>query len=335
MIERPLVSVIVIFLNAERFIEEAIESVFAQSYDHWELLLIDDGSTDRSTEIAQNYARKYPGKVRYIEHAGHQNHGAAASRNVGIRHSQGKYIALLDSDDVWLPHKLEKQVTILESHPETGMTFGTSHYWYSWTGNPEDAGRDYMPAFSFEPDVLIMPPNLMTLCYPLGKSPAPCPSDLVLRRDLAESIGGFEESFTGVYQLYEDQAFLTKVYLRAPVYVTGGCWDKYRIHPDSCVSTVTKAGLYNSIRLRFLNWLENYLTEQGIDDAGVWLALQRELRSAHYYASFRYRVIDQSISRMKEWIKTAARRALPSPAHQSLRSYWHRYRQSRQSENSY
>src|SRR5437773_4242914 len=99
MTNKPLVSVIIIFLNAEKFIEEAIESVLAQTYDHWELLLVDDGSIDSSTEIALRYAEQYPGKVNYLEHEGHQNRGMSASCNLGIRNTKGEYIAFLDVDD--------------------------------------------------------------------------------------------------------------------------------------------------------------------------------------------------------------------------------------------
>src|SRR5918997_1425231 len=116
-----LVSTILPFLNAEKFIEEAIESVFAQTYDDWELLLIDDGSTDGSTRIALQYAERHRGRVRYLEHPEHQNRGVSASRNLGISHARGEYVAFLDADDVWLEHKLEQQVAILSSHPEAGM----------------------------------------------------------------------------------------------------------------------------------------------------------------------------------------------------------------------
>ena len=107
MKNKPLVSCITIFFNAEKFFEEAIESVFVQTYKNWELLLVDDGSTDGSTTIARNYAEHYPEKVCYLEHEGHQNRGMSASRNLGIRHAKGDYVALLDADDIWLPQKLE------------------------------------------------------------------------------------------------------------------------------------------------------------------------------------------------------------------------------------
>src|SRR3989442_388097 len=102
------VSVVIPFLNAEKFIQETIESVFAQTYPDWELLLVDDGSTDGSKTIAQHYAARFPDKVRYLTHNNHQNKGRSASRNLGFEHARGELIAFLDSDDVWLPRKLEE-----------------------------------------------------------------------------------------------------------------------------------------------------------------------------------------------------------------------------------
>src|ERR687898_692015 len=140
----PLVSVIIIFLDAQRFIREAIESVFGQTYSNWELLLVDDGSTDAGTDIALHYAGRYPQKVRYLEHPGHQNRGMSASRNLGIRHARGEYVAFLDADDVWLARNLEQQVTTLGAHPEAGMVYGNTQYWYNWTGDPRDVQRDFV-----------------------------------------------------------------------------------------------------------------------------------------------------------------------------------------------
>jgi glycosyltransferase involved in cell wall biosynthesis len=131
--DKPLVSVIIIFLNAEQFLEEAVASVFAQTYDNWELFLVDDGSWDSSSALARRYAKDCPGKVHYFEHDGHQNRGMSASRNMGIQNAMGEYIAFLDADDVWLPRKLEQQVALLEAQPEAGMVYRTQEDWYSWT----------------------------------------------------------------------------------------------------------------------------------------------------------------------------------------------------------
>src|SRR5262249_43659184 len=121
MRSEDLVTVIVIFLDEARFIREAIDSVFAQTHQQWELLLVDDGSRDQSSGIARSIADQHPEKIWYLEHAGHQNLGMSASRNLGIRHAKGKYIAFLDADDVWWPVKLEQQLAILRAYPSAEM----------------------------------------------------------------------------------------------------------------------------------------------------------------------------------------------------------------------
>src|SRR5437773_1814225 len=164
MSNQPLVSVIIIFWNADRFLKEAIESVFAQTYRAWELLLVDDGSNDGSTAIARSYAERDSQHVRYLEHPGHVNRGMSASRNLGIHHAQGQYIAFLDADDVWLPHILEEQVAILESHPTAVMVYGALQWWYSWTGHPGDMRQDHMRALSVPPNTLVKPPTPLIQC---------------------------------------------------------------------------------------------------------------------------------------------------------------------------
>lgn len=275
MLREPRVSVIVPFFNAEKFLQEALQSVFEQSYGRWELLLIDDGSTDRSSEIAKDYAERHPTQVRYIEHPEHGNRGACASRNVGIRHSAGEYIALLDADDVWLPDKLNDQVTILNAHPEVGMVYGATQYWKSWTGNSADRESDYTPGLGVATDTVIHPPMLLTLLLQ-SKAPTPCPSDILLRRDLVKKVGGFEETFRGIYQLFEDQVFLAKIYLEAPVFVAGRCWDKYRLHDDSCVSLVNRSGHKYTVGLFYLKWLAHYLADHGVKNPEVWQALRKK-----------------------------------------------------------
>jgi glycosyltransferase involved in cell wall biosynthesis len=300
MSREPLVSSIIIFLNAEKFIQEAIESVFAQTYDRWELLLVDDGSTDGSTQIALRYAEQYPEKVRYLEHPGHQNRGMGASRNLGVRHAKGEYIALLDSDDIWLPHKLQQQVAILDSHPGAGMVYGSSQYWNSWTGDPEDLQRDYVPDPEIQTDMLYEPPSLSTLLYPLGPGTSPCPSDLLLRREMIERVGGFEEGFNDIYHLYEDQAFLAKVWLGETVFVASECWDRYRLHPEQCVAVVRGAGHYHSVRLFFFNWLAEYLYKQGFKDIEVWKRLQEVQFRSH---SRQLRNLERALKRERRKVR--------------------------------
>ena len=105
-----LVSIVMPCYNGEKFIRETIESVLAQTYDKWELSVIDDGSKDNSYDLVNHYAEK-DDRIQLIKQ---KNAGSAAARNNGIRHSKGQYLALLDSDDIWLPGFLDSQVRFIQ-----------------------------------------------------------------------------------------------------------------------------------------------------------------------------------------------------------------------------
>jgi glycosyltransferase involved in cell wall biosynthesis/SAM-dependent methyltransferase len=288
--ESPLVSVVVIFLDEERYLGEAVESVLAQTYDAWELLLVDDGSTDGSTELARAYADREPGRVRYLEHPGHRNLGMSASRNRGLREARGEYVAFLDADDIWMPAKLADQVALIEAHPMAAAAYGPSEWWYSWTGDPADARRDFIYPLGVETERVIQPPSLLT-SYLKRQATTPCPSSILVRREVAIGVGGFEESFCGDAQLYEDQVFLAKLHTAVPVVVGTACWTRYRQRPDSCVASVKRAGGDRAVRRRFLAWLEGYLRSKGIMDPELWSAV----RSASWKA--RHPGLDRSVTR--------------------------------------
>ncbi len=273
---KPKVSVIIGFLNAVRFIEETIESVCAQTYQRWELLLVDDGSTDGSSEIAQRYSEQYPEKVRLLEHERHRNEGVAASRNLGVRHARGDYVATLDADDVWLPHKLEQQAAILSSHPDAVMVYGLDEWWYSWTRNPEDRQRDFRHELGVPAGAVIEPPTLLDLFFFRQQAAIPCPSGILIRRETLDAIGNFEESFRGRFSVYEDQAFFAKIALKAPVLPTNACWNRYRQHPSSACSTAKSLGQEYEARRFFLDWLGNYLSESRVKDPAIWKAFEKE-----------------------------------------------------------
>ena len=316
--DKPLVSAIIIFLNEERFIREAIDSVFAQTCENWELLLIDDGSHDGSTDIARRFAAENPGKVRYFEHEGHQNRGMSVSRNLGVRHAMGQYIAFLDADDVWLPEKLEQQVAILNSQPEAAMVCGPVQWWYSWTGDPGAAGRDRVVAPDIQADTLVPPPQLLSRI--LANETVTTTSGL-LRRDMIESVGGFEESFHG---LYEDQVFCAKLCSRAPVFVASRCWYRWRKHPNSCCSVAVRTGQYSGARLGFLQWLEKFLSEQRIENREVWEALGKEFWKCHHPHGARFIVqLKRSARRPKQLLKILAKFSLPTSVQECLRARLH------------
>ena len=106
-----LVSIIMPAYNCSRFIREAIDSVLAQTYTAWELLIVDDCSTDDTAAIIASYQDE---RIHYFRNE--QNSGAALSRNKALREAKGKYIAFLDADDSWMPEKIEKQVAFMEQN---------------------------------------------------------------------------------------------------------------------------------------------------------------------------------------------------------------------------
>ena len=122
------VSVIIPAYNGDRYIAEAIDSVLAQTYSDYEIIVVDDGSTDNTSGVVRQYGDRgcealdsaYPAgkRVRYIKQT---NQGVAASRNFGLTAAKGEYIAFLDQDDVFLPHKLASQVTLLDENSSLGM----------------------------------------------------------------------------------------------------------------------------------------------------------------------------------------------------------------------
>ena len=309
MQDKPLVSVIVIFLNAADFLQEAIESVLAQTYEQWELLLVDDGSNDGSREIAMSFASEDSAQIKYMDHDGHQNLGMSAARNLGIRNAKGDYIAFLDADDYWLPNKLDVQTRILDSQPEAGMLFGSTKYWFSWTGRLEDGQRDYVPSLRVRSHTLFHPPLLLLLLIQ-GKAEVPCTCSVLVRRAVAEKIEGFEDSFRG---MYEDQAFYAKICLCTPVLATDDCLAWYRQHSKSNYSTAIHSGQTHVLRYRFLKWLETYCHEKQVQDKKVWEAVRRQLWLYDSSSHQKLPGLAQDIIRwIRKWILRVEERVLPS-----------------------
>lgn len=268
------VSVICSFFQAERYILETIDSVLAQDFDDFELLLVDDGSTDGSTRVAKDYHARHPGKIRYLEHPHHANRGTCATRNLGLSHARGEFVAFIDADDRWRPPKLKEQVALLDRMPEVDAVCGAVNFWAS-----HDGGTDEIIATGHVLEQPVPPPHALLKVYPLGRADPPCPSDLLMRRAIVEAIGGFEESFIGALQLYEDQAFLAKFFLEGTIYFADRVWLDYRLHDQSCTSWVHREGLGAEVRGHCLEWFEVYLAAtRHRFDPRIRLALMRALR---------------------------------------------------------
>jgi glycosyltransferase involved in cell wall biosynthesis len=275
MHDQPLISIITAVYNGESFFAETVSAVLGQNYLNWEYWIVNDGSTDSSAAIAREAVRANPDRIHYIEHHGGINRGLCASRNLALAHARGEYIAILDADDVWHSTKLSEQIAIAGLFPQAGMIYGRSEYWHSWNDNPQDTGKDHIPSL-VPGDRLYEPPDLLTLTYPLGSFGAPCPSDLLVQKELLSSLGGFEESFDRVQSHFEDIALLTKLYLAAPVYVSNCCWDRYRIHSDSIWATGQRTGAADLGRRAFFEWAEYYFRFHQVTAEEIWRLWRRQ-----------------------------------------------------------
>lgn len=171
--DRPAVSVIVPTYNRARVLPRALDSVLTQDFSDFELLVIDDGSTDATQEVLDNYLR---GDLRVRALQMPANSGVSAARNLGLAEAHGDLIAFLDSDDEWLQGKLRRQVTFFDAAPrQVGMLYGGVHTLgsESWTFTPSQRGMIY--------------PQLLERNVIHGTS------GVMLRREAVDRVGGFAE----------------------------------------------------------------------------------------------------------------------------------------------
>lgn len=121
------ISVITASYNYAQYIEEAINSVINQSYQDWELIIVDDGSSDNSVEIIKSYCEKYS-RIKLFQHEGGQNKGLKETLLLGISHATGDWIAFLESDDIFAFENLRKKVEIIEKYPKVKLIFNKMNY---------------------------------------------------------------------------------------------------------------------------------------------------------------------------------------------------------------
>jgi glycosyltransferase involved in cell wall biosynthesis len=268
----PLFSVVTIFLDAERFLGEAVDSVLAQDHPNWELLLVDDGSTDGSRDLARSLAER-DGRIRYVEHPGHENRGMGASRNLGLEHARGEYTACLDSDDTWLPDTLSRHVDSFDRNPRAGMSYGSAEWWWSWDPDAERADWcDGAGAKVDRPGSVIEPPEVVKLFLRDGGA-VPCWCSVAFRTQALRDVGGFDQyARDPIRDLYEDQVVFSKIFLEKPVFATGDVLGRYRQHPAQLCSRMDEE-TQRAARERFLRWLSGYAEERGLADDELRAAL--------------------------------------------------------------
>jgi glycosyltransferase involved in cell wall biosynthesis len=206
------VSVVIPVFNREKFIRQTIESVLAQSYRDFEIIAVDDGSRDGSRAILESFADS----VRVLEHPGRANRGQSASINLGLRQARGELIAVLDSDDLWLPQKLAIQVAYLDSHPDVGLVYGNG-----WM--VDETGARRYAIYGPEHRELSDASRVLLDCY------FHVPGNALVRAEVLRKVGGFDETLRAAQD--HDMAIRIAEVTRL-AYIDSHLWC-YRRHGDS------------------------------------------------------------------------------------------------------
>lgn len=211
----PLVSVVIPTYNRAHLIREALDSVFFQTYGNYEVILVDDGSEDGTDKII---SCEYAGRLNYISQ---ENRGISGARNRGIEEAKGKYIAFLDSDDKWLPRKLELQAAYMEAHPETGLL----------------ATKLLRYGLDVEREREICPPSFPAGFQELltGKNFVPT-TTVMLRRDILEKSGVFDPALP----VAEDWDLWLRIARIAPIAMLDEVLAEHRDHGHKTTTNLVK-----------------------------------------------------------------------------------------------
>lgn len=224
----PLVSVIIPCFNREKYIVETIQSVLGQTWPNIDLIVVDDGCTDGSRNLLESFGSV----LTILEHPGRVNRGQSAAINLGLVHCRGVYVAILDSDDLFKPEKIEKQVNFLEQHPEVGLVYSNGLY-------INDAGEELYLRYGAGHK----PPKdsgqvLLDCCFNV-------PSNALVRRSLYEQIGFLDETLRAA----QDHDLGIRLAEVAAVGYLDECLWCYRRHEGSISNTTAKLRWQNGFKI--------------------------------------------------------------------------------------
>ena len=267
----PTVSIVMPVYNQAAWLRSAVESVRRQQRADWELLIVNDGSTDGSGALAGTLAAEDPLRIRPLAHPGGVRLGAGASRNLAITAARGAYLAFLDADDLYAPEKLAVEVEILDQNPRAAMLYGPALW--RW---PDGRRPDRVDRIGIECGRIHDPPELVWRILLDRQGNVPCTCAVLIRTEAARGVGGFEPSFS----LYEDQTLWAKIFLRHGVYVSPSAHSVYRQHEGSTSARAAERGSYHFTaphlaQRAFIDWVRQEATRAEVDDPRLRRALRR------------------------------------------------------------
>ena len=226
--DRPLLTVLAVCYNHARYLNECLDSIHAQTYQDFELIITDDGSTDGSADLIREWIAREGRVCRFIAHE--RNVGLCRTLNEALAAVRGKYLARISTDDVWLPRKLERQLAVMESLPErVAVLYGDA---YQMRANGESLPQRYLTDCGFRGpgpsgDVFL---QLLDRFFVLGVT-------TLLRTDCLRSVGGYDESL-----VYEDWDLWLRLAERYDFFFHDEVHAKYRRVPASLSNTLSRWG---------------------------------------------------------------------------------------------
>ena len=251
------ISVVIQFLNAEKYLPEAVESVFRQTFTNWELVLVDGGSTDGTRLFAENLVKQHPDRVRYFRHQGEKTLGIYSSRILGAKEARAPVLGLLDSDDTWHPDFLRSQYAIHKKYfnARPGMVFCPVIYWFD---GADHAARSYVQPSP--PPGLHEPSTLMAEFCEKHYAKSAANTGVMISRELVTSADRFICEASEV--VCDDQYLWTWVYLNHPVFVNPEPLARYRQWLGSNCADQAKTGVVDGHRQKHLEWMKNYISRE-------------------------------------------------------------------------
>ena len=299
---KPGVSIVIPAYNAEKFVLDTLNSVRGQSYADWEVILVDDGSTDGTVRVAEGFLADNPGRMTIITHPYGENRGTSASRNLGLQKAAGELVCFLDADDIWLPDFLEFFVARFNRFPELLMAYGPCIYWHP---EPDGPGKAPDPVQLTGCAGGIVAAAKLFKLYLEYENCVPSPSGVMIRRSRLLEAGGWEDEFKG---MFDDQVLYSKLFLLGgPVFVAAKPLYRYRQHAESlCHQAVQGQRLYES-RKTYLAWLRGFVERLGpahgvllkkVDEQATLLELRNHIDRKFASRSSRYDAVRDVLSQV-------------------------------------
>lgn len=267
----PHVSVIVPAFQAAATLREAIGSVRDQTFDNWEVVIYDDGSTDATRTVAEGLAAESPGRVRVFA-APDGNRGPAEATNAAVAHARADLLLLVNADDIIRPTLLEERLALLQRFPDAVMAWGPAEYF-------GEGIQSYKQPIQLGPGDVYHPPGSLVELLIRDQRGTPCTTGTVLNKAAYEEVGGLEEGL----RRGEDIALSLKIASRYPIVYDDRPLFLYRRHPGSSTSRANRSGDRAGWDLDFGRWVLHFVRREGIGGRAELAAEVQFINALHRF----------------------------------------------------